>query len=115
MLVSDGGFDPSSKATRPEAVAPFDVTMAGLSNLQDAGADWHAVTTVYSANQHRGGEVYRFLRDDAGAWYMRFTPLIEPSVTPDGYGRFLVDVFHEWVRRDVDEVRVEMFYLTLAS
>ena len=37
------------------------------------------------------------------------------SVSPAGYGRFLVDVFDEWVRRDVGRVYVQMFDSTLAS
>jgi sulfatase maturation enzyme AslB (radical SAM superfamily) len=35
------------------------------------------------------------------------------SVTPLGYGRFLIDVFEEWVGRDVAEVYVQMFDTTL--
>ena len=37
------------------------------------------------------------------------------SVTAEGYGRFLIDVFEEWVRRDVGEVYVQMFDTTLAN
>jgi hypothetical protein len=41
--------------------------------------------------------------------------LTERSVAPDGYGRFLIDVFEEWVRRDVGEVFVQMFDVALAN
>ncbi|MEX1279221.1 MAG: anaerobic sulfatase maturase [Acidimicrobiia bacterium] len=37
------------------------------------------------------------------------------SVAPDGYGRFLVDVFDEWVAHDVGEVFVQMFDVALAN
>jgi serine-type anaerobic sulfatase-maturating enzyme len=37
------------------------------------------------------------------------------SVTAEQYGRFLVDVFEEWVRRDVGEVYVQMFDVALAN
>jgi uncharacterized protein len=37
------------------------------------------------------------------------------SVTADQYGRFLVDVFEEWVRRDVGTVFVQMFDVALAN
>ena len=37
------------------------------------------------------------------------------SVTPDQYGRFLIEVFEEWVRRDVGEVFVQMFDVALAN
>ena len=37
------------------------------------------------------------------------------SVTGAQYGRFLIDVFEEWVRRDVGEVYVQMFDVALAN
>ena len=37
------------------------------------------------------------------------------SVSPEGYGRFLVDIFEEWVRRDVAGVYVQMFDTALAN
>ena len=39
----------------------------------------------------------------------------ERSVTAEQYGRFLIDVFEEWVRRDVGEVYVQMFDTALAN
>ncbi len=37
------------------------------------------------------------------------------SVTAEQYGRFLIEVFEEWVRRDVGTVYVQMFDVALAS
>jgi uncharacterized protein len=37
------------------------------------------------------------------------------SVTPEQWGRFLVDVFEEWVRHDVGRVYVQLFDVTLAN
>jgi len=39
----------------------------------------------------------------------------ERSVKPDGYGRFLIDVFEEWVRKDVGKVYVQLFDVTLEA
>jgi len=36
-------------------------------------------------------------------------------VSPGGYGRFLIDVFEDWVRRDIGEVYVQMFDVALAN
>jgi uncharacterized protein len=126
----------------------FDRVMAGLRVLQEHDVDWNALTTVHAANQDRGREVYRFLRDACGARFMQFIPIVERatsqtlpianegwgekvrdrplytqegdlvterSISPDGYGRFLIDVFEEWVRRDVGEVYVQMFDVALAN
>jgi len=37
------------------------------------------------------------------------------SVEADAYGRFLIEIFDEWVRRDVGDVFVQMFDVALAS
>src|SRR5262249_48973262 len=110
----------------------FAKVMRGLGHLRDAGVQWNAATTIHAANAARGRDVYRFLRDDCGARFMQFIPIIERvaeadddgtvpwsswrdrplyvqegervtgrSVTAEQYGRFLIDVFEDWVRRDV--------------
>ena len=43
------------------------------------------------------------------------TCVTDRSVPPEGYGRFLIDVFEEWVRRDIGEVYVQMFDVALAN
>jgi uncharacterized protein len=37
------------------------------------------------------------------------------SIQSEQYGRFLIDIFEEWVRRDVGKVYVQMFDVTLGS
>jgi len=124
----------------------FDQVMRGLSHLRAGHVEYNVLSTVNAANQDRGAEVYRFLRDECGARFMQFIPIIERvtgaeaggvdtwsswrdrplytqsgdlvsgrSVSPDGYGRFLIDVFEEWVRRDVASVYVQMFDTALAN
>jgi uncharacterized protein len=39
----------------------------------------------------------------------------ERSVTDDQYGQFLIEVFEEWVRRDIGDVYVQMFDVALAN
>jgi uncharacterized protein len=108
----------------------FDRVINGLDALKRAGVRWNALTTVHHANEDRGLEVYQFLRDDLGADFIQLIPIVElpspggiptgdvvtdRSSSPEGYGKFLVDVFDEWVRRDVGAVYVQMFDSTLAS
>lgn len=126
----------------------FDRVMKGLRTLQRHGVEWNALTTVHAANQDRGREVYWFLRDECGARFMQFIPIVERataetlaianagwgerardrqlhtqqgnlvtqrSVSPGGYGRFLIDVFEDWARRDIGEVYVQMFDVALAN
>jgi uncharacterized protein len=126
----------------------FDRVMKGLAVLRRHGVEWNALTTVHAASQDRGREVYRFLRDECGAQFMQFIPIVERatqktlpmanagwgaavrdrplytqdgnlvtgrSVSPGGYGRFLIDVFEDWVRRDIGEIYVQMFDVALAN
>ena len=126
----------------------FDRVIAGLAFLKAHDVEWNALTTIHAANQDRGGDVYRFLRDDLGARFMQFIPIIERanegtlpaanigwgeevadrplytqsgslvterSVSPEGYGRFLIDVYEEWIRGDIGEVYVQMFDTALAN
>jgi uncharacterized protein len=126
----------------------FDRVMAGLAHLRERGVEWNALTTIHAANQDRGREIYRFLRDECGARFMQFIPIVERataetlpvanegwgegvrgrplytqqgsllterSISSDGYGRFLIDVFEDWVRRDIGEVYVQMFDVALAN
>ncbi|MCO5316341.1 MAG: anaerobic sulfatase maturase [Solirubrobacterales bacterium] len=37
------------------------------------------------------------------------------SITGEGYGRFLIDVFEEWIRHDIGRVYVQMFDVALAN
>jgi serine-type anaerobic sulfatase-maturating enzyme len=122
----------------------FDQVMRGLAHLRRARVPWNALTTVHAANARHGREVYAFLRDECGATFIQFIPIVERlgddagdaewtswrdrplytqeghrvtsrSVTADQYGRFLVDVFEDWVRRDVGRVYVQMFDVALAN
>ena len=126
----------------------FSRVMRGLRTLQRHGVQWNALTTVHAVNQDQGREVYWFLRDECGARFIQFIPIVERatadtlaaanagwgdrardrplyvqqgslvterSVSPGGYGRFLIDIFEDWVRRDIGEVYVQMFDVALAS
>ncbi len=126
----------------------FDQVMKGLAALRRHGADWNALTTVHAASQDHGRAVYAFLRDECGARFMQFIPIVERAteqtltaanagwgeqvrgrplytqqgnlvtgrtVSPGGYGRFLIDIFEDWVRADIGEVYVQMFDVALAN
>ena len=118
----------------------FDRVLRGLEQLKRHEVDWNVLTTVNAANGDSGRRVYRFLRDELEARFIQFIPIVERttatagegggrerslyvqageavtdrSVRPDQYGRFLIDVFEEWVRRDVGVVYVQIFDTTLA-
>ena len=111
----------------------FDKVIKGLKLMQQAGVEFNVLCTINNVNSEHPLEVYRFFRDDLSARYIQFIPIVERinddggtlrqqgrlvtdrSVRPEQYGRFLIEIFDEWVRRDVGEVFVQMFDGVLAS
>ena len=126
----------------------FDRVLQGLHVLQRHEIDWNVLTTIHAVNGDHGRLVYTFLRDELGATFVQFIPIIERateqtlpvadagwgdgvrgrplytqegnlvthrSVGPDQYGRFMIEVFEEWVRRDIGAVYVQMFDTALAN
>ena len=119
----------------------FDHVMRGLAVLRRHAVKVNTLTTLQAANADLPVEVYRFLRDQCGSRFHQYIPIIERvddtelwsswrdrplytqtgaevsarSITPEQYGRFLIGVFEEWVRRDVGEVYVQMFDVALAN
>lgn len=108
----------------------FDRVMAGLALLKKHRVEFNILTTVHAANVEHGVEVYRCLRDEIGTQFMQFIPIVERanetgyqegdqvterSLTGEQYGRFLISIFDEWVRRDVGRVFVQIFDVALAA
>jgi uncharacterized protein len=111
----------------------FDRVMRGLRLLQKHGVELNILTAVNRVNADHPLEVYRFLRDEAGADWIQFIPVVERintdgrtlyqegdtvsdrSVLSDQYGRFLSLIFDEWVLHDVGKVFVQTFEATLRN
>jgi uncharacterized protein len=125
----------------------FHQVKRGWEYLKKHGVDFNILCTVNAANQHEGRRVYRFFRDELGADWMQFIPIVERataetlpianlgwsdrpggdrllytqqgdrvterSVGGEQYGRFMIDIFEEWVRHDVGRVFVQLFDVTL--
>jgi uncharacterized protein len=77
--------------------------------LQLADASWGDTARAQAPSQTRGRAGERPLYTQDGNLVTR------RSVGPSQYGRFLIDVFEEWVRRDIGAVYVQMFDTALAS
>ena len=127
----------------------FDQVMEGWRALAARNVDVNILCTVHNANGDHPLEVYTFFRDELGARYVQFIPIVERvtsellpianmgwgergsdprplyiteghhvtgrSVGSEQWGRFLVGVFDEWIKKDVGTVFVQMFDAALAS
>ena len=127
----------------------FDQVMRGWELLKKHGVECNVLCTVHAGNAGHALRVYRFFRDELGAGFMQFIPMVERvnadmvplanlgwgaragevrplyrqagdqvterSVRPEQLGRFLIDIFDEWVRHDVGKVYVQLFDVTLGA
>jgi uncharacterized protein len=102
--------------------------LRGLEFLRAQHVDYNVLCAVHAINAEHPRAVYRFLRDDCRARFIQFIPIVEhvPSVEDLGavsersvhaaqWGRFLIEVFDEWIGRDVGEVFIQSFDAALAS
>lgn len=110
----------------------FDRVIKGIMELYRAGVQYNVMATVNRQSEGRGLEIYQFLKS-AGTRFIQFMPVLEHtkdglivdpqvqgariapwSVSPEGYGGFLCDIFDYWVRNDVGKVFVNQFDAVLA-
>jgi uncharacterized protein len=102
--------------------------MKGIAFLKKHGVEFNILTCVHAANGDHPLEVYRYLRDNVGARFLQFIPIVERanrtgfqegnkvtrrSVGPRQYGRFLAAIFDEWLQQDVGRVFVQIFDVAL--
>ncbi len=117
----------------------FDKIIEGVTLMKSMGVEFNTLSVVNSLCEGRGREIYRFFKS-LGSRYMQFLPAVEHvidkpdfhrplivspdqegariaewSVSAKGYGKFLIDIFDQWVINDVGSYYVQMFDATLAN
>lgn len=107
------------KGGRPTSVH----VMAGIEILKRHRVPFNILACVNDVTVRHSLTVYRFLRDDIGAEFIQFIPIVEQMAMPElvstrsidgeAYGAFLTAIFDEWVRRDVGRVSVQIFEAAL--
>jgi len=55
----------------------FDRVLEAWRLMKDGQVDVNVLCTVHAANQDRGLDVYRFFRDDLGAEFVQYIPIVE--------------------------------------
>ncbi len=115
----------------------FDRVMRGLEMMAMSGVEYNTLSTINDRCAGQGKRVYQFMRSISK--YMQFLPVVEHtlatpsgraaivppstegskvvpwSITPKAFGKFMCDVFDEWVINDVGERFVQLFDITLAQ
>jgi len=98
--------------------------------LQNHGVEFNILCSVNSRNADYPLDVYRFFRDELEAHFLQFIPIVEldsesgyqagnsvtdRSVRPEQWGRFLIEIFDDWVSKDVGRTFVLNFDGMLAG
>jgi uncharacterized protein len=120
----------------------FDSVMKGLAFLKKHHTNFNTLTVVNRTNSQQPLAVYKFLKE-IGSEFLQFIPLVERSaqskkpadshpqafaspddsgvpvtewsVEPTQYGRFLCEIFDDWIRRDVGTTFVQLFDVALGN
>lgn len=117
----------------------FDSVLRGMEYLKKHQVEFNTLTAVHRENSYKPLEVYNFLKNTCSG-YIQFIPIVERSaespkdgmnLIPPGYehsaevtnwsveslqyGNFLCAVFDEWVRKDVGNVFVQLFDISLEA
>lgn len=108
----------------------FDKVVHAARLMKQHRVEFNVLCTVNAVNSRHPLEVYRFFRDELKTPYLQFIPIVERanesgfqedqavterSVRPEQYGRFLIEIFDEWIKRDVGKMFVLTFDGVLAS
>jgi len=108
----------------------FDKVVGAARLMQKHKVEFNILCTVNAVNSKHPLEVYRFFRDELKAPYLQFIPIVERdnetgdqdgtritdrSVRSEQYGKFLIEIFDEWVRKDVGKMFVQFFDGVLMS
>jgi len=97
--------------------------LRGLHLLQKHSVEYNVLCVVHKANVEHPLEVYRFFKAE-GVAFIQFIPLVEHigggkvsprSVSGEEYGRFLIEIFDEWVLKDIGDIFIQIFEETIGA
>ncbi len=118
----------------------WEKVMNSIQKLKDFGVEFNTLSVINDVNSKHPLDVYQFLKE-IGSQYMQFIPIVEQiaddvpehelslvfpeylgdahlspwSVEPRAFGNFLIQIFDEWVRKDVASYFVQQFDAALAN
>ena len=106
----------------------FAKVIAAIERLKSYQVEFNTLTVINNVNVHYPHEVYHFLKS-IGSKHMQFIELLETgtpnidfsghtentfriidfSVPPTAYGKFMSTIFMQWVKNDVGEIFIRQF------
>ena len=108
----------------------FVTIMHAVHLLNEYQLNYNILCCVHQANVNCPSDVYRFLRDTVKTQYIQFIPILqrkidergqelpilcEPSINASSYGQFMIEIFDEWIQKDVGHVFIQHFDVALGT
>ncbi|MCM8899948.1 anaerobic sulfatase maturase [Caldicoprobacter algeriensis] len=93
------------------------MVLKGIECLRKNRVEFNILTLVNAKNAGQGREIYQYLKD-MGCFYHQYIPCVEfdekgnpmpYTVAGEEWGRFLCEIFDEWIKSDVYRVSVRIF------
>ena len=136
----DGPQEFHDEYRRNKQGAPsFYKVLKGINLLNHYNVEWNALAVINDFNADYPLEFYNFFKE-IGCKYIQFTPIVERiynhddgrhlssplqnmenttladfSISAKQWGKFLCEIFDEWVKKDVGEIFIQIFDSTLAN
>ena len=100
----------------PNGRGSFEEAAAAVRRLQAHGIQPDLLCTVTADSAKDPLAVYRGLKSLNTGW-IQFIPIVRrengkvtpDSVTPEGYGKFLCDIFDQWIYHDLGQLDIQLF------
>jgi uncharacterized protein len=96
----------------------FKKVMKGLNILYDYNVDFNILCCVNNVNVNYPKDIYDFFKEYGKTNYWQFIPIVERcndnsikpfSISPDAFGKFLVNIFKRWIKRDIGKISIQLF------
>ena len=95
----------------------FDLVMNGIDHLKKNNVEFNILTLVNNKTVKKAKEIYNFHKNNQ-FYFHQYIPCVEfdengqlrpYSITGKDWGKFLTDLFNEWVREDTKRVSIRLF------
>jgi uncharacterized protein len=93
------------------------LVMRGVELLRKHNVEFNILILVNNENVSKASEVYQYLRNK-GFFYHQYIPCVEFdknnnlksfSIAGDEWGDFLIEIFDQWIKEDINRISIRLF------
>ncbi|NVM37395.1 MAG: anaerobic sulfatase maturase [Candidatus Lokiarchaeota archaeon] len=93
------------------------LVIRGIEHLRQNKIEFNILILVNNKNVKKANEIYHYLREQ-GLYYHQYIPCVEYneknnlesfSITGEEWGKFLCDLFDQWIKEDINKISIRLF------